>query len=715
MKLCLVCTILLAVVSQCVSDFSGDFLQTFKDSVGFASHVCQVAGVECDGNDMVTNITLAAGNYKGKLPDSIAELNNSLVVLDIRDQQINWTLHTVSNFQRLTIIRAYKTLLEGEIPSSICEMSVLEELSLVENNGASGDLPDCLGKMPTLKTLVIKAVHGGILSSSFFLQSVPSNLVTFEISSSVTGNFTELFSNIRFLNLNRIALPHTQMYGDIPMLPGSLRQLELEGSHRLSGELPDDFYFNNITVLNLKNTGVKANLSKIASYFLSLTQLSLQQQIDEIPANFLNRKLETVSLPNASLTGSIPAALNNTFRNLDLSGNNLSGEIPEWVLSLPGTINLSNNNLTGTLPNVTLLSAPHRIDLSGNSLHGTLKPFLSVYTEVNLNGNQFSDDIIEIQTWIRATKINLGNNKFYGSLPNLTQTLEALDVSHNELSGCIPTGLLSDASITLLNLSNNNFTCHLTEIREPMQRLIDISHNNLYGQLPAGAVSNTVDVSDNYFWCPDSRQPHCDNDCTTTLDYNYLCNCTGFFSGSNRPMCRQLPLQIPQSVVVSTSLFIPGDVEILGNFTMEPNSILKVPVFTTITVSGCVFINGTILIDGIDGDTKGEVLKIASTTDCEITGTPSLSESGIFVNQCSLKKQTFPGVFSIKAGDCTPQDTDDGDDSSLGIIIGIVVAVVILAAIIIVVVIFCVPSLRKVVFPFTLQDHRKAQATSTAN
>ncbi|KAG8069938.1 hypothetical protein GUJ93_ZPchr0006g44103 [Zizania palustris] len=141
---------------------------------------------------------------------------------------------------------------------------------------------------------------------------------------------------------------------------------------------------------------------------------------------------------------------NGSVQGLQLERLGLAGAAPDLdaLTALPGlrVLSMSNNALAGAFPNVSALGMLKMLYLSRNKLSGvipdgTFRPMRGL-RKLHLADNDFSGPIPSSITSPRLLELSLAHNRFDGPLPDFSQPeLRFVDVSSNNLSGPIPTGL----------------------------------------------------------------------------------------------------------------------------------------------------------------------------------------------------------------------------------------------------------------------------------
>nr|TKS02604.1 putative leucine-rich repeat receptor-like serine/threonine-protein kinase [Populus alba] len=193
-----------------------------------------------------------------------------------------------------------------------------------------------------------------------------------------------------------------------------------------------------------------------------------------IPPEWANTKLETLSVGVNRLTGKIPSYLGRitTLGYLNIQDNMFSGTVPP---ELGGLVNLEN------------------LTLSGNYLTGELPPALTNLTglkELRLSGNNFTGRIPDfIRSWKQLDTLEIQAGGFTGPIPSsisLLTNLTDLKISNLLGDGSEFPNLESIAGIKYLMLSNcnlsGNFPIYLTRMAK--LKILDLSFNRLNGSLP---------------------------------------------------------------------------------------------------------------------------------------------------------------------------------------------------------------------------------------
>ena len=187
--------------------------------------------------------------------------------------------------------------------------------------------------------------------------------------------------------------------------------------------------------------------------------------------------LNFLALFNNTLSGNIPAELGK-LSNVDTLGlgyNRLSGPVPAELVNMANliTLGLSNNELTGVLPqSLTQLSILEEFHYDNNSgLCASDDPAFQTWIgeipdRVGDDCSASKDGRAALTALYNATGgANWGNNTnwlsdrtlgdWYGVTTDTTGRVVALDLFENQLTGTLPVELGTLASLTILNLRDN--------------------------------------------------------------------------------------------------------------------------------------------------------------------------------------------------------------------------------------------------------------------
>ncbi|XVE50123.1 hypothetical protein DITRI_Ditri01bG0136500 [Diplodiscus trichospermus] len=211
-------------------------------------------------------------------------------------------------------------------------------------------------------------------------------------------------------------------------------------------------------------------------------------------------RVVSLTLPNMSLTGTIPPHLGNLsfLLYLDLSSNNFYGNLPKELGQLHRlrAVQLSFNSLKGGIP--SWLGKLHRVkklEMGNNNFTGTIPQTLFNMSNLeilslgyNQLSGQFPSSIFKISS---LKEINVQGNSLSGSLPDglcvYLPKLEELYLGKNELSGHIPSSIDKCRKLQILQLAGNRFNGFIPRNIGNLTQLKEIylgRGNNLKGEIP---------------------------------------------------------------------------------------------------------------------------------------------------------------------------------------------------------------------------------------
>nr|POF04396.1 lrr receptor-like serine/threonine-protein kinase gso1 [Quercus suber] len=430
-------------------------------------------------------LILQSCRLNGSLPFKDMANFNSLKILDLSEN--NFTGSITPYIGALSSLKAI-SLSENELSGTlntpdICPLKKLEELDLGGNN-FEGILPPCLTNLTSLSWLDISNnLFSGTLSSSAIVSL--TSLEYIDLSYNLfEGLFPfSLFANhsklkvIQFLSANNkldiqtenpswdplfqlkvLVLSNCNINkptGNLPKFLLDQHELEVvDISHsKLNGSFPNWLLENNngLQLLNLRNNFLRGQFHLPSDYYINLLWLDVSDN------NFDGQLQENI--------GKIIPKL----RNLNLSRNYFQGNLPSSIgdMSYLDTLDLSFNDFSGEIP----------MELVANCIFlRTLR-----LSNNNFHGNFFTKNFNLYMLSLLALK----NNQFTGTLPVVSPSIWAvLDISNNCMSGIIPVWVINDAPLGTVDLSNNFFEGHIP-CGKSSTTIINLSHNFLTGSLPS--------------------------------------------------------------------------------------------------------------------------------------------------------------------------------------------------------------------------------------
>ncbi|GJN19031.1 hypothetical protein PR202_gb06262 [Eleusine coracana subsp. coracana] len=207
---------------------------------------------------------------------------------------------------------------------------------------------------------------------------------------------------------------------------------------------------------------------------------------------------------------------NGGVTGVSLASKRLEGHISPSLSNLTNMmhLNLSYNSLSGGLPPELLFSGSISVlDVSFNRLGGSLQDLSSLTVSkkplqvLDLSHNQFSGDIpTGLGNCSTLKVLKVGHNKLSGTLPNELEQLsgkipdsigqlkklEVLHLGWNKMYGELPSALGSCIHLTTINLKGNSFSGHIEKVNFSSLsklRTLDLYTNNFSGTIPESIYS----------------------------------------------------------------------------------------------------------------------------------------------------------------------------------------------------------------------------------
>ncbi|KAK7854699.1 receptor-like protein 15 [Quercus suber] len=341
----------------------------------------------------------------------------------------------------------------------------------------------------------------------------------------LTGNFPKFLLDQHELEV--VDISHSKLNGSFPIWllenKTGLQQLNLR-SNSFTGEfhLPSDHYMNlrwldlsdnhfdgklqgnigkripKIEYLNISQNQFEGNLpSSIGDMSnLQALDLSFNNFSGEVPMGLVANcaSLRVLSLSNNNFQGEIFSKhFNLLLLSLKLQNNNFTGALSVVPLKVYGGLNISNNHMTGTIPqwivNRSTSSPKFFVDLSSNSFEGQIPCGLASSDTINLSHNLLSGLLPSCLNLQDVRHLLLEGNKLTGSLPKAilnSSSLMTLDIRDNRFTGSIPDEIVGLSNLQLLSLSGNHFSGVISKQLCRLKRIgiMDLSNNSFSGSIP---------------------------------------------------------------------------------------------------------------------------------------------------------------------------------------------------------------------------------------
>jgi len=308
-------------------------------------------------------IDISANNFTGVVPGSLGKLTQlSMLNLEFNELQANskqdWEfLNNLANCTKLQALSLAFNQLEGQVPSSLGNLSVQLQRLYLGNNQLSGGFPTGIENLPNLIVLglgkdqftgmvpewlgTLKSLQGIDLARNKFSGPIPSSLsnmsqlaLLFLDSNQFDGQIPSSFRNLGLLEI--LSISNNHLHGIVPMeiftIP-TIQQLDL-AFNKLDGQVPTEVgNARQLIYLNLSSNKLYGDIPKTLGNCESLEEIKLDRNLfsGSIPTSLGNiRSLKVLNLSHNNLTGSIPMSLGNLqlFEQVDLSFNHLKGEVP---------------------------------------------------------------------------------------------------------------------------------------------------------------------------------------------------------------------------------------------------------------------------------------------------------------------------------------------------------------------------------------------------
>nr|POF08531.1 leucine-rich repeat receptor protein kinase msl1 [Quercus suber] len=446
-------------------------------------------------------IYLVGNDFEGMLPPCLNNLT-SLSYLDISENRFNGNLSSspIGSLTSLEYIDLSYNLFEGFSFSLFANHSKLKVIQFLSGNSKLDIETENHSWDPLFQLKVLVLSNCNLNNFPKFLLD-QHELEAVDIShSKLNGSFPiwllENNTGLQLLNLRSNFLTgHFHLPSNHSM---NLRRLDVSDNH-FAGKLQENIgkRIPKLETLNLSRNYFEGNLpSSIGDISnLVILDLSFNSFYGEAPLELVANctSLEILRLSNNKFHGEIFSKhFNLPLASLELQNNNFTGTLPVVPLKIQVVLNISNNHMTGTIPlwivNFSTITWKV-VDLSSNSFEGQIPCGLASFRIINLSHNLLSGFLPSCLNLQNVEHLLLEGNKLTGSLPKAifnSSSLVTLDIRDNRFSGSIPDEIDGLSNLIVLSLSGNHFSgviskqlCRLKSIR-----IMDLSNNSFSGTIP---------------------------------------------------------------------------------------------------------------------------------------------------------------------------------------------------------------------------------------
>uniref|UniRef100_M1BW29 Hcr9-Avr9-hir2 n=1 Tax=Solanum tuberosum TaxID=4113 RepID=M1BW29_SOLTU len=413
----------------------------------------------------LTHLDLSDSYFSGQIPSEISHLSK------LQSLRISTTFYFYGSKKLRLTTHDFKSLLQN--------LTQLRELDLSQVN-ISSTIPLNFSSHLTTLSLTYTGLYGIIPESIFHLPNLET--LYLGINHELNGYFPKTKWNSS-ASLIQLDLSGMNFPDNLPESLGyhltSLRSLDLAYCN-LRGPIPESF----------------SNLTRIEYLDLSYNSLN-----GTIPPGMLSLpSLNTIVLSNNHLSGPLEDFKSNSLISIDLESNQLQGHLPHSIQNLVNltSLGLSFNNFSGFV-DVSLFSNLKQLgelSLSYNNISLTNDNKVNVTLPESLYLLELAACEVKELEFLRSANqlfdLDLSNNKIQGRIPdwawsNWMFSLRDLNISHNMLTSMDSIPLQHHLTIDL----RSNLLQGSLPIPPNSTRYFFISHNNLTGEIPSSICNLT--------------------------------------------------------------------------------------------------------------------------------------------------------------------------------------------------------------------------------
>jgi Leucine-rich repeat (LRR) protein len=311
-------------------------------------------GVTCSLDYRVISLSLSYNNLRGTIPSTIGQLS-SLEDLDLSDNYLIGSIpSTIGQLSSLYSLYLSYNELNGTIPSTIGQLSSLYSLYLSDNL-LFGTIPSTIGQLSSLEWLD--------LSNNRLTGIVPSSLCQMYNLGELAfgGNLLQCYPFcLRSSSVHYLTVGLTPLCDPPDGVSLNISPLERQALQDLYDSTDGPNWYNND---NWDFSNPDANpcdeewygIGCSGDYNVTYLFLEYRNLRGTIPESISQLSyLRELCLSRNQLIRSIPSTIGqlSSLQYLDLSSNRLTGSIPSTIDQIPYlySLYLSNNRLTGIVP-----------------------------------------------------------------------------------------------------------------------------------------------------------------------------------------------------------------------------------------------------------------------------------------------------------------------------------------------------------------------------